>query len=73
VRSWRESRFAGDELASIAKRGARHLNREHGDSFHTMQFDTISAAVTRSTARVGGHAHPAVRHRVSMCWTDRRG
>jgi len=34
--------FAGDELASIAKRGARHLNREHGDSFHTTeQFDTI--------------------------------
>ena len=34
--------FAGDELASIAKRAARHLNREHGDSFHTYeQFDTI--------------------------------
>ena len=34
--------FAGGELASIAKRAARHLNREHGDSFHTYdQFDTI--------------------------------
>ena len=34
--------FAGDGLASIAKRAARHLNREHGDSFHTYdQFDTI--------------------------------
>ncbi|PHQ39076.1 hypothetical protein DJ69_08130 [Halorubrum persicum] len=34
--------FAGDELPSIAKRGARHLNREHGDSFSTYeQFDTI--------------------------------
>ncbi|WP_066418950.1 hypothetical protein [Halorubrum aethiopicum] len=34
--------FGGDELSSIAKRGARHLNREHGDSFHTYdQFDTI--------------------------------
>ncbi|WP_123619613.1 hypothetical protein [Halorubrum sp. CSM-61] len=33
---------AGDELAAIAKRGARHLNREHGDSFRTYeQFDTI--------------------------------
>ena len=34
--------FAGGELASIAKRGARHLNREHGDTFHSYeQFDTI--------------------------------
>jgi hypothetical protein len=34
--------FAGDELASIAKRGARHLNEEHSDSFSTYeQFDTI--------------------------------